>query len=148
MGNQKQTADKSNAEGSQQAIEEMVELKSIFTIFTSNRRNGRFEINILIYLILRFPEHRQAWKRNHAVTIWNVIPLYSASFTKLISCEVFKWKFIWGIYGDDVWLQFVWALCRSWIIDCCDTLCACDDCINSLMFHIWKIIHDFILRGH
>ena len=69
MGNQKQTADKSNAEGSQQAIEEMVELKSIFTIFTSNRRNGRFEINILIYLILRFPEHRQAWKRNHAVTI-------------------------------------------------------------------------------
>ena len=35
MGNQKQTADKSNAEGSQQAIEEMVVLKSIFTLIIS-----------------------------------------------------------------------------------------------------------------
>ena len=48
MGNQKQTADKSNAQGSQQAIEEMVGFKSILYIiyymYIIYRRNGRFEI--------------------------------------------------------------------------------------------------------
>ena len=50
MGNQKQTADKSNAQGSKQAIEEMVGLKSIFSFisYSGFQNTGRLGNEIML----------------------------------------------------------------------------------------------------